>query len=245
MKIIICDDKIEEILEIKSLCSEYLAKRGLAAEIEETTNPEELLKRGDIDGDILILDVEMGEVDGIEVKDRLAMRGDSPLVIFATSHPEVMPQAFNVNVVGFLQKPVNAFFFAEYMDSAVNILTAGRPFDYPDGSKGSTADILWIESERGYADVHLTDGTVRNLGKRPIKELTAQLEPFGFICINSGLLVNCKYIDEFSDDKVLLQGVLTKSCGEPKDVTLTVSRRRKKDCWEKYVSYCERLQKYT
>lgn len=245
MKIIICDDKIEEIREIKSLCSGYLAKRGLEAEIEETTDPEGLLAREPMDGDILILDVEMGEVSGIEVKDRLAMRGDSPLVIFATSHPEVMPRAFNINVIGFLEKPVDAFFFAEYMDSAVNILTADKPFDYPDGSKGSTGDILWIESERGYADVHLTDGTVRDLGKRPIKALTAQLEPFGFICINSGQLVNCKHIDDFADDKVLLRGVLTKAGGEPKDVTFSVSRRRKKDCWEKFVSYCERMQKYT
>lgn len=245
MKIIICDDQMEEIKKIKSLCGAYLAERGLEAEITELTDPQVLLDMEAVDTDILILDVEMGEINGIDIKNQLAMRGDSPLVIFATNHPEAMSRAFNINVIGFLIKPVDAYAFSDYMDSAVNLLTADKPFDYPDGTKGSTGDILWIEADQGYADAHLTDGTARSLGKRTIKELTAQLEPFGFICINSGQVVNCKHIDDLTDDKVLLQNVLMKPGAEPEDVVLTISRRRKKECWVKYVSYCERMQKYT
>lgn len=245
MKIIICDDQMEEIKEIKSLCRTYLAERELEAEISELTDPQTLLDMETIDADILILDVEMGDMNGIDVKDQLAMRGDSPLVIFATSHPEAMSRAFNINVIGFLVKPLDMYAFSEYMDSAMNILTADRVIDYPDGSKGSTGDILWIEADQGYADVHLTDGTVKSFGKRPIKELTAWLEPFDFMCINSGQLVNCKHIDDVTDDQILLQGVVTRPGGEPEDMTLTISRRKKKDCMEKYVSYCDRMQKYT
>ncbi len=245
MKIIICDDRMEEIREIASLCRLYLASRGLDGEISETTNPQELLDMEPIDADILILDVEMGDVNGIDVKNQLAMRGDSPLVIFATSHPEAMSRAFNINVIGFLIKPLDEDAFFAYMDSAVNILTADRVVDYPDGSKGSTGDILWIEADRGYADAHLTDGTVRSFGKCSIKELTARLEDFGFLCISSGQLVNCKHIDDLTDDQILLKDVVPKPGAAPEDVILTISRRRKKDCWEKYVSYCERMQKYT
>ncbi len=245
MKIIICDDQMEERTQIHSMCRTYLAERGLDGEISETADPQALLDMETIDADILILDVEMGEMNGIDVKNQLATRSDSPLVIFATSHPEAMSRAFNVNVIGFLIKPVDHDAFAEYMNSAVNILTADRVIDYPDGSKGSTGDILWIESDRGYADAHLAGGTVKSFGKRSIKELAAWLEPFGFLCISSGQLVNCKHIDDMTDDRVLLKGVVTKPGAEPGDVTLTVSRRRKKDCWEKYVSYCDRMQKYT
>jgi len=244
MKIIICDDQIEEIREIESLCRQYLFKRNLQAEVTCLTSPQPLLEAAHIEADILILDVEMEDISGIEVKNALAMRGDSPMIIFATSHPEVMPQAFNINVIGFLVKPLEEFAFFAYMDSAVNILTADKTFVYPDGSKGNTGDILWVEADRGYADVHLADGRVKDIGKHSIKELTARMESFGFICINSGQLVNCKYIDEFSDNKVLMQGVLTKPGAKPEDVSLPVSRRRKKECYDKYVSYCDRLQKY-
>lgn len=244
MKIIICDDQIEEIREIRELCETYLTERELEAEVSWLTDPQALLDMETIDADILILDVEMGEMNGIEVKDRLAVRGDSPLVIFATSHPEAMSRAFNINVIGFLIKPLDMYAFSEYMDSAMNILTADWLIDYPDGAKGSTGDILWIEADQGYADAHLTDGSVRSLGKRSIKELSAWLEPVGFICISSGQMVNCKHIDDLTDGRILLEHVLTKPGAEPENVIFSISRRRKKDCWEKYVSYCEKTQKY-
>lgn len=245
MKIIICDDCRPEIEEIRKLCEDYFEKKGFEASIEELTEPMALLERNPLDADILILDVEMGDVSGIEIKDELAQREKGPLVIFVTSHPEAMSRAFNRNVIGFLLKPPDVTTFGAYMDSAVNILTADKHFIYPDGTMGNTGEILWIAANRGYADVHLTDGSVKNLGKRPIKELTEKLEISGFLCISSGMLVNCKYIDDLTDGTILMKGVVTKPGGTAEDVTFSISRRRKKECWEKYISYCEKMQKYT
>ena len=133
MKIIICDDCRSEIEEIRKLCEDYSEKKGLEASIEELTDPMALLERNPLDADILILDVEMGDVSGIEIKDELAQRENGPLVIFVTSHPEAMSRAFNRNVIGFLLKPPDVTAFGAYMDSAVNILTADKHFIYPDG----------------------------------------------------------------------------------------------------------------
>lgn len=245
MKVIICDDCRQDIEEIRKLCEAYFAEKELDAEIEELTDPMALLERNPSDTDILILDVELGDISGIEIKDELAQREDGPLVIFATSHPEAMSRAFNRNVIGFLLKPPDVTAFGAYMDSAVNILTADKHFVYPDGSRGNTGEILWIASDRGYADVYLADGSVKNLGKRSIRELADRLAPFGFLCISSGMLVNCKYIDDLTDDTILMKDVITKPGAKAGNVTFSISRRRKKECWEKYVSYCERMQKYT
>ena len=86
---------------------------------------------------------------------------------------------------------------------------------------------------------------MKNLGKRSIRELADRLAPFGFLCISSGMLVNCKYIDDLTDDTILMKDVITKPGAKAGNVTFSISRRRKKECWEKYVSYCERMQKYT
>ena len=63
MKIIICDDQISEIQKLETLCTRYFQEKEIAAEIETTMNPKEILAEP-LEADILILDVEMGEVNG-------------------------------------------------------------------------------------------------------------------------------------------------------------------------------------
>lgn len=243
MKIIICDDQMSETEKIEMLCRQYLQEHEIDAEIVVTMHPQDLLQNP-LDADLLLLDVEMGEMNGIEIKNELARRGKSPLIIFVTNYAENMSRAFNVNVIGFLIKPIHYLEFSAYMDTGVNLIFANKQFTYPDGSRGCIDEILWIAADSGYVDVHLIDGAVKNIGKQKMKELAQKLEPLGFICISSGQLINCKHISTFRDDKILLRGILEKPGGESSDREFSVSRRRKKECFEKYAAYCARVQKY-
>lgn len=72
MRIVICDDEIRDIDEIRKCCLEYLVLRDIEGEIVGVTNPAAILSE---DPDILILDVEMPGENGIDVKDRLAKDG--------------------------------------------------------------------------------------------------------------------------------------------------------------------------
>ena len=56
--------------------------------------------------DLLLLDIEMGDIDGITIKNRLGKQGNVKNILFVTNHAEVMQEAFGINVVGFLNKPV-------------------------------------------------------------------------------------------------------------------------------------------
>ena len=56
--------------------------------------------------DILILDIEMEDVDGISVKNIFQNRKRDTIIIFVTSHDEMMSQAFGVNVIGFVTKNI-------------------------------------------------------------------------------------------------------------------------------------------
>ncbi len=243
MKIIICDDQMSEIEKMEMLCRQYLQENSINAEIVVTVNPQDLLQNP-LDADLLLLDVEMGEMNGIEIKNELAKRDKSPLIIFATNYAENMSRAFNVNVIGFLIKPIHYLEFSAYMDTGINLIFANQQFIYPDGSRGCIDEILWIAAATGYADVHLIDGTVKNIGKQKVKELAEKLEPMGFICISSGRIVNCKHISTFREDRILLREILEKPGGESCDREFSVSRRRRKECFEKYAAYCARVQKY-
>ena len=243
MKIIICDDQISDIQELKKLCERYLRENDIEAELETTTHPQDVLAEP-LDADILILDIEMGAINGIDIKNQLARRGAGPLIIFATSHMYNVLRAFNVNVIGFVSKPPQYDDLAGFLDTGVNLIFANKSFTYPDGSSGCLDEIVWIEADTGYADAHLRDGRVKNIGKQKVGALAAKLEPLCFNINRRGHIVNCKHISSFYDDRILLKNVPEKSGGKPSDKVLLISRRRRKECLEKYTAYCMRTQKY-
>src|SRR5271155_3939480 len=57
--------------------------------------------------DLLFLDVQMPEMDGFDVVEQIGLR-DLPPTIFATAYHEHAVRAFDIHVVDYLTKPVNA-----------------------------------------------------------------------------------------------------------------------------------------
>ena len=107
MKIVICDDREFELEILRTMCEEYAAENSLEADIVCTADAACIEAE---QPDILILDIEMPQKSGIEIKNELA-KGDRPLIIFATAYFEFMKEAFGKNVIGYMQKPVKKFEF--------------------------------------------------------------------------------------------------------------------------------------
>jgi len=56
--------------------------------------------------DIVLLDIRMPGVDGLEVAEAISMLKSPPAIIFCTAYDEYAIKAFNYNAVGYLLKPV-------------------------------------------------------------------------------------------------------------------------------------------
>lgn len=103
MNICICDDEIHERKMIREICEEYFRGTEIPYQICEAENGLKALEQvGQID--LLILDIEMPEMDGVTLKNRLQDDSVQSKVIFVTSHDELMPEAFGMNVIGFVSK---------------------------------------------------------------------------------------------------------------------------------------------
>jgi two-component system response regulator LytT len=61
----------------------------------------------DLDPDVVFLDVQMPGMNGFEVARRLLERGEPPQVVFVTAYDQHALEAFNVNAVDYLLKPVD------------------------------------------------------------------------------------------------------------------------------------------
>ena len=104
LKIGICDDEqiVSEILKRKvEIC---LREAGVQAEITLFSQGQDLLETGE-DLDILFLDIEMPEMDGIEVGKKLRQKGNDFKIIVATSMVERFKEAFYIDAFRFVTKP--------------------------------------------------------------------------------------------------------------------------------------------
>ncbi|WP_075680412.1 LytR/AlgR family response regulator transcription factor [Roseburia sp. 831b] len=104
LKIGICDDEqiVSEILKRKvEIC---LREAGVQAEITLFSQGQDLLETGE-DLDILFLDIEMPEMDGIEVGKKLRQKGNDCKIIVATSMVERFKEAFYIDAFRFVTKP--------------------------------------------------------------------------------------------------------------------------------------------
>ena len=163
--------------------------------------------------DIALLDIDMGETNGIELARKLRAENENIVIIFITNFIQYAPEGFEVQAFRYLLKADFSAKLDSYFDSAVQevlqrkqlvtISINSEIIDVP------VNDILYLESHRRIIVMHLLDE------KRPayqfygnITELSEKIEPLGFLRIQKSYLVNMHYVEIFQYNKVQLRGGL-------------------------------------
>ena len=150
IKIAICDDN-------KQFCAD--AKDFFASILGNTTDYRlHIFHNGlrlinsDLNFDILILDVEMPFMDGFTVAEELNKRGSNILIIFLTSHAEMMQKAFKVKAFRYLVKPVDKKELRESIMDAINDIFANAKVIVDSNTRDSREDILVYEKDIIYVE---------------------------------------------------------------------------------------------
>ncbi|MBY0536162.1 MAG: LytTR family DNA-binding domain-containing protein [Chitinophagaceae bacterium] len=159
--------------------------------------------------DILFLDVEMPEMTGFELLDKLQY---TPYVFMFTSKPQYAHEAYEYNVIDFLKKPVVYTRFCEAIDKLsrydVQRPTAANSdeiFIRVDGNliKVSFEAILFIEVVDDYIKVITPKATFLVLST--LKHIENKLSNT-FLKVHRSYIINLKHIDRLSEGKVFIAG---------------------------------------
>jgi two-component system, LytTR family, response regulator len=167
--------------------------------------------------DLLLLDVQMPELDGFGVLRQLGEEAIPP-VIFITAHDKYAIQAFEVNAIDYLLKPVTRERFSQALSRlrerlstpgadnrhVVSLLQqlSAQPRFLPRialraGGKISfvgVEDILYVQAAENYVQLHLKSS--RHLLHVPIATLEGSLDPAMFLRIHRSLIVNLRHVQE-------------------------------------------------
>lgn len=108
LKIAICDDVDNELRHITGLTNEFLTERGLSAEIREFSHPDALLTACEISTfHIFLLDMVMPMVSGLELGRNIRRFSTDAQIIYITTEPGFALDAYAVNPLHYLLKPVD------------------------------------------------------------------------------------------------------------------------------------------
>jgi len=104
MKILIADDEPLARERLKSLCEE-LGRYQIVAEAKNGRQVLEYIPQ--FQPDIILLDIRMPTMDGLEAAQHIAKLDTPPAIIFTTAYDQYALSAFDNHAVGYLLKPIN------------------------------------------------------------------------------------------------------------------------------------------
>ncbi|WP_164018607.1 LytR/AlgR family response regulator transcription factor [Pyxidicoccus trucidator] len=206
MRVLVVDDEEPARRRLERMLRELAGVEvvGQAGDAEETLRQVATLRP-----DLLLLDIHMPCMDGLTLAQRHA---DLPPVIFVTAHDEHAVQAFEVNAVDYLLKPVRPERLATAMERArqrrlasreavSRALETVRPAGASTRIVTSTAgtlrffdarDITRFWSSDKYT-VFLVDGA-EQMTEEPLSTLEERLREAGFLRVHRGELVHANSI---------------------------------------------------
>jgi DNA-binding LytR/AlgR family response regulator len=152
--------------------------------------------------DALFLDISMPGLSGLELAQVLARFKSPPPVVFVTAHEQHAVEAFDLNAVDYVLKPVRAERLAEAVRRIVDGAHPSRAGDDEQVAVelgGVTrfvnrADIRYVEAQGDYARLHTADGS--HLLRSPLTTLEEEWQPAGFVRIHRSLLVSLPHVEE-------------------------------------------------
>lgn len=118
MNIVVCDDNLNIISEIKEMLNEYSAIKNVPLEISTFDNGKAVLDSNE-NYNIAILDVEMPDMNGIALGEELRKRNKQIVLIYLTAHSQYLDFALNLNAARFFEKPIDKDRFFSGMDNAI------------------------------------------------------------------------------------------------------------------------------
>lgn len=121
IRIAVCDDEAYMLDDINKRLFEYMNLKGLDFKIELFSSGKALLQSS-LSFNLLFLDIQMEEPDGLKTAKLLRNRGFKGIIIFVTVLKDYVFESFEVEAYDFLLKPLREDRFLHTMDRAVNTL---------------------------------------------------------------------------------------------------------------------------
>lgn len=232
MRAMIVDDEAPARSELRFL----LEETGRVEPITEASSAREAVEKlMEAKAEVIFLDISMPKTSGMQLAEALHKLKNPPAIVFVTAYSEYALDAFGVDAVDYLMKPVES----DRLELALDKVEARAPKAEPAAPQSHSSveripvvksgrkvlvpidQIRYIEAKDDYSCIY-TDND-RFLSTISLAKLEEKLAPHGFFRVHRGYIVNLEFVE---DVEVISSGILQLGINGIEGKKISVSRRR-------------------
>ena len=146
IRVAICDDDNNQINALKFMLTEWNEHIIIT---EYTAAEQFLFSYPDAPCDLILLDIEMADMNGMELARKLRSKGDMLPIIFITGYSEFMQDGYDVEALHYLLKPVDKDKLFAVLDRYASCHSADSRVIFPGGDETvcvNADDIMYLEA---------------------------------------------------------------------------------------------------
>lgn len=174
MKVLVCDD---EQLARERLTRLVADMDGYEVVGEAANGAEAVQRLSETDADIILMDIRMPQMDGLEAAKLISQNKAPPAIIFCTAYDDHAVQAFNVNAVGYLLKPVRREALAEALAKARGLNRV---------QLSALSDVTAANDQSHKQRTHISAKTHRGIELVPVDDIRYFLADQKYVTVRSG-----------------------------------------------------------
>lgn len=205
-RIAICDDNATDIQYLQNLLHQYATERNIILQEDTFSSAEAFLFHysEQKDYDILLLDIEMADMDGVTMARKIRQENETVQIVFITGYSDYIAEGYDVAALHYLMKPVHADKLYQVLDRAgERIQKNGQALTLE--LSGETLRIPLHQVR--YLDVNRNYVTIHGKGDYTVKKTLGEFEPMlddRFFRIGRSCILNLAYVQRVTKNNVYL-----------------------------------------
>ena len=205
-RVAIVDDSVKDAEFVLGILNRWAELRQANIQAEVFPSAESFLFRyaEEKEWDILLLDIEMGAMDGVTMAKRVRQDNEAVQIVFITGYSDYIAEGYEVAALHYLMKPVNREKLLTVLDRAMekrkqeerclNLASCGEMVRLP------FYEIRYLDVHQNYVTVHAkAEYTV----KRTLGDFEKELDD-RFCRVGRSMIVNLNYIQRVTKTEVRL-----------------------------------------
>ncbi|MFI3238795.1 MAG: LytTR family DNA-binding domain-containing protein, partial [Lachnospiraceae bacterium] len=189
--------EIHQTEYIKKLVSVWANNQNFTTKIKVFSSAENFLFEYEncSNFDILLLDIEMGKINGVELAKEIRQKDEAVQIIFITGYSEYIAEGYEVSALHYLMKPINENKLFETLDRAVEKTSKNEKTLLVETKEQTVKiplyQIKYIDVQQNYITIHGAENCVI---KKTLGSIEKELDD-RFFRIGRSCIVNLNYIN--------------------------------------------------
>ncbi|MBS5788212.1 MAG: response regulator transcription factor [Clostridioides difficile] len=230
IKIAICEDEKETQLLIEDQLDNILKNINIEYEIQKYSSGEELLDSNLKDIDILLLDIQMGQINGMDTARKIRELGNKMKIIFITSLIDYVQEGYEVRAYRYILKPIESKELKQHVITCIKEIETNKNKYIVIKNRSNTYKIY--SNEIKYIEVQKKEMSIHTINKSfdvrySLGKIEKDLNLDNFVRCHKSFLVNLSYVENIKLNIAILES------GEE----IPISRYRYKDVKEKFLKF--------